>query len=121
MTVGAFEPSTPYAGTSGWSGSETSEASEVDRRRVQSAVLALLRDRGGRGLTWWELADAKGWHHGMASGALSALHKDGRIARLSDTRVAPGGRRGCKVYVAPEWVAGRDVEPHSSARRKDNP
>jgi hypothetical protein len=113
-----FEWSTPYAGTSGWSGSSTSEASELDRRKVQRAVLSYVRERRGYGVTWWELADHYGWHHGVASGALSTLHKDGRLDRLTETRVAPGGRRGCKVYVLPEWVLHRDTEVHSSARRK---
>jgi hypothetical protein len=116
-----FVPSTPYAGTSGWSGSDTSETAEVDRRQAQRATLALIRERQSAGACWYELADRYGWHHGIASGALSTLHKDGRLARLTETRVAPGGRRGCKVYVLPEWVGGRDTEPHGSARKPAEP
>lgn len=106
------EPSLPYAGTSGWSGSDTSQARavEADTSGVtsyrQSAALFALYRAGEDGLTWRELGDAMGWHHGTASGCLSVLHMTGRIARLSVKRAR------CKVYVHPDFVAGREVEAH---------
>ena len=112
-----YVPATPYGGTSGWSGSDTSRVSEADRRHAQYATLVLVAIRQGYGVCWYELADYYGWHHGTASGALSTLHKSGRLARLAETRLPPGGRRGCKVYVLPEWVEGRETEPHGFARR----
>ncbi len=111
-------PSLPYAGTSGWSGSSTSRQRAVQADQSgetsyrQSAALFALYQAGGEGLTWKELGDAMGWHHGTASGALSVLHKDGRIARLKESR------NRCKVYVHGEFVAGRETEPHG---RKPKP
>lgn len=110
-------PLLPYAGTSGWSGSETSHARAVsadrdgttsDRQRqaLESLDLALTRGR-----TWRELADEYGWHHGTASGVLSVLHREGVIARLSTSR------QRCKVYVLPEYVAGRETERHGRKPR----
>lgn len=105
-------PVLPYAGTSGWSGSTTSEtravkadAAGVTSRR-QRQVLTLLDARRDVGMTWRDLADALGCHHGAASGALSTLHKAGLIARLTATR------RGCQVYVGLDHIQGRDLAPH---------
>lgn len=105
-------PELPYAGTSGWAGSDTSRerALEADRTGVtgrrQQAVLAFLEGAGPWGVTWAELADVLEIHHGSASGVLSVLHKTGHVARLAVRR----GR--CKVYVLPAYVNGRDVEAH---------
>lgn len=107
----------PYAGTSGWSGSDTSyaraagdDAAGVTGKR-QRMVLHLLAAAEDAGLTWKELADLTGWHHGTASGALSVLHKTGHICRLSVTRSR------CKVYVLPEHVGERVVERQGNRKR----
>lgn len=103
---------TPYNGTSGWSGSDTSreraEQADADgtTSERQTRVLALLHGAGEEGLTWRELSQLSGWHHGSASGVLSVLHKVGLICRLSQRR------NKMKVYVDPEFVAGRETEPH---------
>ena len=105
-------PVLPYAGTSGWSGSTTSETRAVTAdangttSNRQRRVLTLLDARRDVGMTWRDLADALGAHHGTASGALSALHKAGLIARLTETR------RGCQVYVGLDHVNGRPLAPH---------
>jgi hypothetical protein len=39
------------------------------------------------------------------SGSLSSLHKEGRIVRLREKR------QRCHVYVLPEYVGERDIEP----------
>lgn len=102
--------------TSGWSGSDTSrERAEHDdttgtTRQRQALTLTSLRDSGPNGLTWKELGDARHWHHGQASGVLSVLHKEGRIARLAERR------NKCEVYVLPEHVDGRDTKPHGRKR-----
>lgn len=102
-----FQPSLPYGRKmSGWSGSDTSEAAEPHRRDNQQTAYRILTSVGGQGLTWKELADQTGWHHGTASGVLSAMHKDGKISRLSQRRDR------CKVYVANVYVNGRPTEPH---------
>lgn len=109
-------PETPYAGTSGWSGSQTSRerAEDEDRGGVtterQRVVLVLLNARGSLGATWRELAQVEGWHHGQASGALSTLHKTGHIARLATER-----RERCSVYVLPEFVGERETAEQGRA------
>lgn len=120
----------PYAGTSGYAaGVATSE--ERARRedadgttsRRQKAVINLLLNHygtGGRwigredGVTWKELADIMGWHHGQASGVLSTLHKAGRISRLTERRDR------CFVYVLPEHVNGRDTQEQGRPKQPDD-
>lgn len=104
-------PETPYNGTSGWSGSDTSAERAVQQDadgttlNTQNRILDSLRRKGTYGATWKELDVALGInHHGKTTGALSVLHKAGRIARLSDKR------NRCKIYVMPYNVAGRDTE-----------
>ena len=105
-------PELPYAGTSGYSGTDTSE----DRARTadsngktgkrQKEALMYLWMQYEEGATWKEIADALGLHHGSASGVLSVLHLAGKIERLAATR------NRCKIYVIPEYVAGRKTELH---------
>lgn len=109
-------PILPYGAgdeaTAGWSGSDTShERAERERdegtvARRQRQALASLNAAGSNGLTWKELGAEQGWHHGQSSSVLSVLHMDARIARLVDRR------ERCHVYVLPEYVAGREVQPH---------
>jgi hypothetical protein len=89
VVMGDLElPLTPYAGTSGWSGR-------------QNVTLRLINASKTYGMTWKELADETGWHHGQASGVLSVLHKEGLIERLTE-------RRGkCAVYIGLNSVNGR--------------
>lgn len=110
----------PYAGTSGWSGSETSEerARRIDKTGVtskrQRIVLGLVKQRGAQGITVKELRDATGWHHGIASGPLSVLHKEGHLVRLQERRLR------CQVYVLPRYVMDRDTSPyHRNAKREE--
>lgn len=104
-------PLLPYAGTSGWAGSETSRerADRDDRSGAtaarQALVLAALDRRGPRGGTWAEIGDELRLHHGQASGALSNLHQAGRISRLTERR----GRS--LVYVSNHWLEGRASSP----------
>jgi DNA-binding MarR family transcriptional regulator len=102
----------PYAGTSGWSGSDTSRerAEQADSdgttSKRQMMVVDLLGESGRKGMTWRDLSERTGWHHGTASGALSVLHKSGVIARLTERR----GR--CAVYALPEFVGERETAAH---------
>lgn len=99
----------PYAGSSGWSGTETSKnrADDSDKSgltgRRQLAVIDYLDASGSQGLTWKELSDMTGWHHGTASGVLSVLHKADKISRLKATR------NRCAIYVSNWHVYGRTV------------
>lgn len=109
----------PYAGTSGWSGSDTSmdRAIEADTSgktaKRQAEVIRALESSGSTGLTWIELQQIVPLHHGTLSGSLSVLHKEGVIARLTERRSR------CKVYVMPEYVNDRMTEPHG--RKKTCP
>lgn len=119
------DPALPYAGTSGWSGSETSRSTAVDEDsdgrtldKQQQALRSFATHNAygqgedahyiGRsyGLTWRELDTLTSWGHGSTSRVLSDLHKAGLLARLSEVR------NRCKVYVLPEYVGGRETEPH---------
>lgn len=105
-----FHPELPYAGTSGHSGSDTSlervirQDSDGTTTKRQMECIRLLAHRGEFGLTWKELSDATGLHHGSASGVLSVLHLAEKIERLAEVR------NRCKVYVLPEFVGGRNTE-----------
>lgn len=110
LEIDFTEPVLPYAGTSGFSGSDTSELRARSRDRdgstakLQKDILEHLATRGAEGATWNELGDELGLHHGTVSGGLSVLHKAGIIARLVE-------RRGkSKVYVLPQYVQGRMTE-----------
>jgi len=104
-------PVLPYAGTSGWSGSETSRerALDLDRKGItikrQALVLSDLLVLGKYGVTWKEL-DRHFNHHGITTNLLSVLHKSGAIERLSESR------NRCLVYVLPEFTYGRETQAH---------
>ena len=106
------DPITPYAGTSGWSGSDTSreraerEDSNGTTSERQSTALGYAQTFGSEGVTVKDLRDLTGWHHGQASSTLSVLHKEGLLARLSERRDR------CAVYVVPDLVQGRETAPH---------
>jgi hypothetical protein len=110
------QPELPYNQTSGHSGTDTSKARALHADRSgktalrQAQALNLLSQRKMSGLTWKELSEITGLHHGTASGVLSVLHKTGRIARLKESR------NGCKVYVDVSCVEGRVVEKQGRKR-----
>jgi hypothetical protein len=116
MTALLNQPELPYNGTSGHSGTDTSKARALRADRSgktalrQAQALNLLSQRKMSGLTWKELSEITGLHHGTASGVLSVLHKSGRIARLKESR------DGCKVYVDVSCVEGRVIESQGRKR-----
>jgi hypothetical protein len=103
-------PVLPYNGTSGWSGSDTSEERALDQDssgttlKRQNKILDYLDKRGEIGATWKEIEQEFGYHHGTASGLLSTLHKTSHIARLTKRRSR------CKIYVLPEYVGDNLTE-----------
>jgi hypothetical protein len=111
-------PILPYNGTSGWSGSATSEsrAKSEDANGTTSKRQQITHDHlnraGMQGLTWKELAELTGWHHGQATAVLSVLHKEGVIARLT------GRRNACEPYCLPKYIQGRDTAPHGRSKPK---
>ncbi len=109
-------PVLPYSGTSGWSGSDTSEqrartedANGTTGKRQQETFDHLNR-AGMKGLTWKELSELTGWHHGQASGVLSVMHKAGLVERLTESR------NKCEPYVLVKYVFNR---PTSAYRAKE--
>ena len=113
------QPSLPYAGTEGWSGSDTSrerayrDATEGTAGQRQRQVLDHLSRMEGDGATWAEVAAALSLHHGQASASLSSLHLEGRVERLKERR----GRS--QIYVLPEYVGERETAPHRSNRPRN--
>jgi len=78
--------------------------------------MAFLWAQADRGATWYEVAEHLGIHHGSASGALSNLHKAGRIVRTTDRR----GRS--EVYMIAEIAATLPVTlaaPRANASKKE--
>lgn len=108
----------PYAGTTGWSGSDTSKERAVEEAGDgtagfrQRAVLSLIQACGTHGLTVVDVRNRLDFHHGQASAALTALHKGGRILRLEERRDR------CQVYVHPDHQAAR---PLAKVRAKVKP
>jgi hypothetical protein len=108
--IGDLEiPLLPYAGTSGWKGSEASrdrvfidDANGTTSMR-QRVALKRVWDQEFRGLTWKELGEIENIHAGQSSGVLSVLHKAGLIVRLKEKR------NRCSVYVAPDYIRGREI------------
>lgn len=75
--------------------------SEVQRRTFEA-----LGDRKSEGLTALEVEFAMGVGHGMASSALSHLHRAGHIKRVKMRR------KRHEIYVLPEYVNGREESPY---------
>jgi hypothetical protein len=100
-------PLTPYAGTSGWRGSEASRDRVIEddangaTSLKQRISLHRVRTQGARGLTWKELGEIENWHAGQSSGVLSVLHKEGFIYRLKEKR------NRCSIYVTEEYINNR--------------
>lgn len=108
----------PYRGTEGYAGSETSkdravrEAISGTASKRQRFILILAQRAKERGITVADVRDST-LHHGRVSGALSVLHKVGKLARLTETRDR------CKIYVLPEFVNDRPTEPHGVVHKAD--
>lgn len=103
-------PSLPYAGTSGWAGSEASRqrAEERDESGQTATLQARVLGYVGLGFTEGRTIEEvrrrfPNEHHGSLSGALTALHKAGKVARLTEQR----GK--CSIYVHPKYVEQRET------------
>lgn len=84
-----------YNGTQGFVNRPTSvERSTPSLDRVYDYV----ESRGLRGVTWKEISRSLGLHHGQASGALSNLHRLGRVFVLANEK-----QERCQLYVADKW------------------
>lgn len=91
----------------------TTDEERERRRQHQLDVLKYLRIYRSEGLTWYELDNISGWkHHGTTTGALSSLHKEGRISCLKNVKRRRDKHRPCHVYVLNEFVLGRETRPY---------
>lgn len=81
--------------------------------QVEDQILQWLADTGEDGATAREFGEALSLHHGQASSTLSRLHRRGKIARLTEKRDR------YKVYVHPDFVDGRKVDPERPFRLVD--
>ena len=84
-----------YSGTQGFVNRSTSiERSTPSLDRVYDYV----EGRHLNGVTWKDVSRALGIHHGQASGALSNLHRLGRVFVVAGEK-----RERCQVYVVDKW------------------
>ena len=108
----------PYAGTSGWSGSDTSYQRAIDNDKSgatsknQALFLSDLLFSGEIGLTAREWGEVHNFEHQTYSSIPSVLHLSGLVVRLTERR----GRH--QVYVLPNYVNGRATAPHKSNKNK---
>lgn len=100
-----------YWGTGGWqddaAGSPSREraireASDGTLSKRLSKVLDFAYRNGTNGITFKDVDEALGTHHGQSSGALTNLHKQGKLCRLALYR-KPGQKR-CSVYVHADFA-----------------
>lgn len=101
----------------GWSGSDTSrEAGEKVQQlgRRQQEVYDVL-DMHLTGLTCAEVERILRIGHGAASGALTRLHRAGRIVRLVERR------DGQQIYLTPDRLVEQDVAPYTANRVNRHP
>lgn len=119
-------PVTPYNGTGGWSGTQTSKdraermVSTGELSRTQAIVVQQLGARRYEGCTVHEIEilreDGNGYmHHGSVSGALSNLHQHKKISRLAEKR------NNCHIYVLNHFAKGRELSaftPHKRHKTK---
>lgn len=66
-------------------------------RKTDRTVVYVRREQA-RGMTYRELSALTGWHHGIASGTLTPLDRQGRLVMTT------AERDGCVVYVHPEFA-----------------
>lgn len=115
-------PVTPYNGTGGWSGTQTSRdraermVATGDLSRTQACVMKQLAQAQRDGCIVHEITilrqNGNGYmHHGSVSGALSNLHQHGKISRLESKR------NNCHIYVLNEFVDGRELSPFTPHKK----
>src|SRR4249919_386520 len=76
---------------------------------LRAEAIRRLQAAGLNGLTWKEFDALAGvGNHGRSTGALSNLHKEQKIARLTERR------DWCAVYVSLGYVHGRATEKQGS-------
>jgi len=89
-----------YADTIGSVDRETSRTRTTRNEAAQRAqqILDLLNPQATAGLTWKQIAQVTGLHHGQVSGLLSNMHRAGLVAQL---RIR---KDGCHPYIHADFI-----------------
>ena len=109
----------PYAGTSGWSGSDTSLERALSNDssgltgKNQALLVSDLKKAGEKGLTSREWGLMHDFEHQIYSSIPSNLHLGGAIVRLKQRRDRH------QVYVLPEYINGRETVSHGGSGKKN--
>jgi hypothetical protein len=106
---------------SGHSGNATSieraqyaDASGLTGKR-QRATYELVKQAGSEGITCGELENRMAWGHGIASSALTHLHRAGFIMRLQHRRMKQ------ELYVLPDFRNNREESPYRPRMDRQHP
>ena len=113
---------TQYNGTGGYVDRPSSrdrafaEIADGSFSQRQQGIYQLLREAGSDGMTWKQIGDILGLHHGKVSGALSNMHGGGMIFMLKQRRDK------CHPYVHALYRGSYAVEDRydKPARTKSN-
>ena len=106
-----------YWGTAGWQDTaaqspsrETAirEASNGKLKTRLNEVLSLALSVGTVGITFKDVDAELHIDHGKSSGALSNLHKQGKLFRLTEYQ-----RNGCSVYIHPDYASRFESSEYS--------
>lgn len=109
----------PYGGLTAPGGSEASRDAnqeDIESGKISDMMvtaLGHLRNAGPFGLTWAELGEKEGWHHGRVTSVLSNLHRKGIVTAL---RKADPERGRSSIYVLPEFTEGRDTRKYRGTK-----
>ena len=96
-----------YTAPGGSPASRAANAEDIQYAKISDMhriAIAHLRVAGPFGLTWAELGEKEGWHHGRVTSVLSNLHRDGYATRLAGKQSTRGRS---SIYVLPEFTEGR--------------
>jgi hypothetical protein len=85
---------------------------------MHRTAISRLHDAGPNGLTWGELGEREGWHHGRVSSVLSDLHREGQIARLAGKGSLREGTRS-HIYVTLDHVEGRQTGAYGGTKASE--
>lgn len=115
-----------YAGTSGYVNQPASIARATTEANngtsTERARLILARLRGmPYGMTWKELGEALGLHHGQISGALSNLHKSGDVfmVRKQRNKCHPYCHSSMRGFYTSEERIDQPVKTKTTQRLQD--
>lgn len=90
------------------------DASGLTGKR-QRVTYEMVKQAGSNGITCGELENAMNWGHGVASSALTHLHRAGFIMRLQHRRMKQ------ELYVLPDHRNDREESPYRPRMDRQHP